>query len=89
LQSHGYIPISRRRKPEEEKQAKIKYSKALGSAVNPVLREGNSDRRAPRAVKNYAKVNLILWVVSRFKTEVASMDNGDFMEVKISYHYRS
>jgi isocitrate dehydrogenase len=82
LQSHGYnIPnFPEDAKTEEEKQAKIKYSKALGSAVNPVLREGNSDRRAPRAVKNYAKVNphsMGAWSADS-KTEVASMDNGDF-----------
>ena len=40
---------------EEEKSIKARYGKCLGSAVNPVLREGNSDRRAPAAVKNYAK----------------------------------
>ena len=40
---------------EEEKTIRAKYGKCLGSAVNPVLREGNSDRRAPTAVKNYAK----------------------------------
>ena len=44
-------------KSEEEKAIKAKYGKVLGSAVNPVLREGNSDRRAPKAVKNYAKAN--------------------------------
>src|SRR5690606_40305813 len=42
---------------EEENSIKAKYAKVLGSAVNPVLREGNSDRRAPKAVKNYAKAN--------------------------------
>lgn len=42
---------------EEEKTIKAKYAKVLGSAVNPVSREGNSDRRAPKAVKNYAKAN--------------------------------
>ena len=44
-------------KTDEEKEINKKYAKALGSAVNPVLREGNSDRRAPKAVKNYAKAN--------------------------------
>jgi isocitrate dehydrogenase len=44
-------------KNDEEKAIKAKYAKVLGSAVNPVLREGNSDRRAPKAVKNYAKAN--------------------------------
>jgi isocitrate dehydrogenase len=59
---------------------KAKYSKVLGSAVNPVLREGNSDRRAPKAVKNYAKKNphsMGAWA-SDSKTHVASMSEGDF-----------
>jgi isocitrate dehydrogenase len=59
---------------------KATYSKVLGSAVNPVLREGNSDRRAPKAVKNYAKKNphsMGAWV-SDSKTHVASMSDGDF-----------
>ena len=82
LQSHGYkIPDF----PEEpqndaEKEIKAKYAKVLGSAVNPVLREGNSDRRAPRAVKNFAKANphsMGAWSADS-KTKVASMSNGDF-----------
>jgi isocitrate dehydrogenase len=82
LQSHGYnIPnFPEDPKTDQEKQAKIKYSKVLGSAVNPVLREGNSDRRAPKAVKNYAKVNphsMGAWSADS-KTEVASMKSGDF-----------
>lgn len=82
LQSHGYkIPnFPEDAKTDEEKQAKIKYSKVLGSAVNPVLREGNSDRRAPKAVKNYAKVNphsMGAWSANS-KTEVVSMESGDF-----------
>ena len=44
-------------KSDEEKTINKKYAKVLGSAVNPVLREGNSDRRAPKAVKNYARAN--------------------------------
>jgi len=59
---------------------KAKYAKVLGSAVNPVLREGNSDRRAPKAVKNYAKKNphsMGVWA-SNSKTHVASMAEGDF-----------
>ena len=59
---------------------KATYSKVLGSAVNPVLREGNSDRRAPKAVKNYAKKNphsMGAWA-SDSKTHVASMSEGDF-----------
>ena len=65
---------------EEEKAIKAKYAKVLGSAVNPVLREGNSDRRAPKAVKNYAKQNphsMGKWSADS-KTKVASMSEGDF-----------
>ncbi|MFV0219051.1 NADP-dependent isocitrate dehydrogenase [Empedobacter falsenii] len=67
-------------KTEEEKAIKAKYGKVLGSAVNPVLREGNSDRRAPKAVKNYAKANphkMGAWTKDS-KTEVAYMTSGDF-----------
>ncbi len=65
---------------DEEKAIKAKYGKVLGSAVNPVLREGNSDRRAPKAVKNYAKKNphsMGAWSADS-KTKVASMNEGDF-----------
>ncbi|MGO4876913.1 NADP-dependent isocitrate dehydrogenase [Pedobacter sp. AJM] len=65
---------------EEEKAIKAKYAKVLGSAVNPVLREGNSDRRAPKAVKNYAKQNphsMGKWSADS-QTKVASMTEGDF-----------
>ncbi len=65
---------------EEEKAIKAKYAKVLGSAVNPVLREGNSDRRAPKAVKNYAKANphsMGAWSADS-KTKVTSMSEGDF-----------
>jgi isocitrate dehydrogenase len=65
---------------DEEKSIKAKYAKVLGSAVNPVLREGNSDRRAPKAVKNYAKQNphsMGKWSADS-KTKVASMTEGDF-----------
>ena len=67
-------------KNDSEKQIKQKYDKVKGSAVNPVLREGNSDRRAPRAVKNYAKENphsMGKWEPTS-KTHVATMDHGDF-----------
>jgi isocitrate dehydrogenase len=82
LQAHGYkVPnFPEEPKDEEQKEIKKKYSKVLGSAVNPVLREGNSDRRAPKAVKNYAKVNphsMGAWS-SDSKTSVASMETGDF-----------
>ncbi|MBD1433616.1 NADP-dependent isocitrate dehydrogenase [Sphingobacterium sp. DN00404] len=64
----------------EEEEIKATYAKVLGSAVNPVLREGNSDRRAPKAVKNYAKANphsMGAWAEDS-KTKVASMSDGDF-----------
>ncbi|MFV8369176.1 NADP-dependent isocitrate dehydrogenase [Flavobacterium sp. LB2R40] len=82
LQSHGYsIPnFPEEPKNEAETTIKAKYSKILGSAVNPVLREGNSDRRAPKAVKNYAKANphaMGAWSADS-KTHVASMESGDF-----------
>jgi len=82
LQAKGYALPDYPEDPttEEEKNIKLKYSKVLGSAVNPVLREGNSDRRAPKAVKNYAKANphsMGPWS-SDSKTRVASMSEGDF-----------
>ncbi|WP_413997619.1 NADP-dependent isocitrate dehydrogenase [Flavobacterium sp. W1B] len=82
LQAHGYKIPNFPEDPQNdaEKEIKAKYSKILGSAVNPVLREGNSDRRAPRAVKNFAKANphsMGAWS-SASKTKVASMSNGDF-----------
>ncbi len=67
-------------KTDEEKAINKKYARALGSAVNPVLREGNSDRRAPKAVKNYAKANphrMGVWTPDS-KTSVAHMNSGDF-----------
>jgi len=82
LQSQGYaIPnYPDNAQTEEEKAIKAKYAKVLGSAVNPVLREGNSDRRAPKAVKNYAKANphsMGAWSADS-KTKVVSMTEGDF-----------
>ena len=82
LQSHGFAVPNYPEEPqnEDEKNIKTKYSKVLGSAVNPVLREGNSDRRAPKAVKNYAKQNphkMGIWA-SDSKTSVAHMNTGDF-----------
>ncbi len=65
---------------EEEKQIRAKYDTVKGSAVNPVLREGNSDRRAPKAVKDYAKKHphsMGKWSKDS-KTHVASMTEGDF-----------
>jgi isocitrate dehydrogenase len=82
LQSQGYAVPNFSEEPSNEAEIaiKAKYSKILGSAVNPVLREGNSDRRAPKAVKNYAKANphsMGAWS-SDSKTKVASMQTGDF-----------
>lgn len=82
LQEQGYnIPdYPGEPKTDEEKEIKARYAKVLGSAVNPVLREGNSDRRAPKAVKNYAKAHphrMGAWT-SDSKTHVASMEQGDF-----------
>ena len=82
LQSHGYAIPNFVEEPQNdtEKEIKAKYSKVLGSAVNPVLREGNSDRRAPKAVKNFAKANphsMGAWSADS-KTEIAHMENGDF-----------
>ena len=64
----------------EDKAIQVRYNKIKGSAVNPVLREGNSDRRAPKAVKNYARKNphsMGAWS-SDSKTHVATMSAGDF-----------
>ncbi len=82
LKAQGYnIPeYPEEPKNDAEKEIKAKYAKVLGSAVNPVLREGNSDRRAPKAVKNYAKAHphsMGAWS-SDSKTHVASMSEGDF-----------
>jgi isocitrate dehydrogenase len=82
LQANGYaIPnYPEEPKTDEEKAIAAKYNKVKGSAVNPVLREGNSDRRAPKAVKNYAKKNphrMGAWSADS-KTHVASMTSGDF-----------
>ncbi len=82
LQAKGYaLPdFPEEAQSEEEKTVKAKYAKVLGSAVNPVLREGNSDRRAPKAVKNYAKKHphsMGAWSADS-KTHVASMSDGDF-----------
>ena len=68
-------------KTNQEKAIQDKYNKIKGSAVNPVLREGNSDRRAPKSVKNYVKFNphsMGEWN-STSKTHVATMQRGDFL----------
>ena len=82
LQSRGYnIPnFPEDPKTDEEKAILTRYSKALGSAVNPVLREGNSDRRAPAAVKRYARKNphsMSKWSPAS-RTHVSHMHGGDF-----------
>jgi isocitrate dehydrogenase len=82
LQSKGYkIPdFPEEPKTDEEKAILTRYSKCLGSAVNPVLREGNSDRRAPAAVKRYARKNphsMGEWSQAS-RTHVSHMHEGDF-----------
>ena len=88
LQAHGFAIPNFPEDPQNdtEKEIKAKYAKVLGSAVNPVLREGNSDRRAPKAVKNYAKQNphsMGTWSADS-KTEVAHMNEGDFYGTETS-----
>ena len=82
LQSKGYAIPDYPENPvtEEEKAIKDRYGKCLGSAVNPVLREGNSDRRAPAAVKNYARKHphsMGEWK-QWSQTHVSHMEEGDF-----------
>ena len=83
LQAKGYALPDFPENPQTdaEKEIKARYAKVMGSAVNPVLREGNSDRRAPKAVKDYAKKHphsMGAWSADS-KTAVASMDGkGDF-----------
>ncbi len=82
LQDDGYAVPNYPDEPEtaEEKEIQARYNKIKGSAVNPVLREGNSDRRAPKAVKEYARKNphsMGAWSKDS-KTHVATMEAGDF-----------
>ena len=82
LQENGYALPDYPAEPQtdEEREIKDRYDKIKGSAVNPVLREGNSDRRAPQAVKAYARKNphsMGAWS-SESKTRVATMGQGDF-----------
>ena len=82
LQGKGYaIPdFPEDPKTDEEKAIRAKYNKCIGSAVNPVLREGNSDRRAPRAVKEYARKNphsMAEWSQAS-RSHVSHMHKGDF-----------
>jgi len=88
LQQAGYQIPNYPDAPANAEEEKIKaiYAKVLGSAVNPVLREGNSDRRAPKAVKNYAKANphrMGTWAADS-KTDVTSMTGGDFYDTEQS-----
>ncbi|RLV60072.1 NADP-dependent isocitrate dehydrogenase [Parashewanella curva] len=83
LQSQGYALPNYPDEPQsdEEKSVKAVYDKIKGSAVNPVLREGNSDRRAPKSVKNYAQKNphsMGAWVKDS-KSHVAHMADGDYV----------
>jgi isocitrate dehydrogenase len=82
LQSKGYaLPdYPENAKTDEEKALKARYNKCTGSAVNPVLREGNSDRRAPRAVKEFARKNphsMAEWSQAS-RSHVSHMHSGDF-----------
>ncbi len=88
LQSQGYnIPdYPEDPKTDEEKEIKARFDKVKGSAVNPVLRQGNSDRRAATSVKNYAKNNphtMGKWAKDS-KTNVAHMDGKDFRSNEVS-----
>ena len=82
LQKQGYALPAYVDEPktDAEKDAKARYDKVKGSAVNPVIREGNADRRAPKAVKDYAKANphkMGAWSADA-KAHVDSMQSGDF-----------
>ncbi len=88
LQGQGYALPDYPEDPasEEEKEVRRRYDAIKGSAVNPVLREGNSDRRAARAVKNYAQANphsMGAWSKDS-KTHVSSMPGGDFRANEVS-----
>ncbi|MFA6290066.1 MAG: NADP-dependent isocitrate dehydrogenase [Opitutaceae bacterium] len=89
LQAKGYALPAFPETPstDAEKDARARYAKVLGSAVNPVLREGNSDRRAPKAVKDYARAHphsMGAWSHSS-KTNVAAMTEGDFFGNETSF----
>ncbi|MET9378320.1 NADP-dependent isocitrate dehydrogenase [Streptomyces sp. NPDC002992] len=88
LQAQGYALPDYPDDPQtdEDKDVRARYDKVKGSAVNPVLREGNSDRRAPASVKNYAKTHphrMGAWV-SDSKTNVATMGENDFRSTEKS-----
>ncbi|HTN93462.1 MAG TPA: NADP-dependent isocitrate dehydrogenase, partial [Gallionella sp.] len=88
LQSQGYkVPdYPEDPKTNAEQEVKVRYGKVLGSAVNPVLREGNSDRRAAASVKQYARKHphrMGKWAADS-RTRVAHMDSGDFYGSELS-----
>ena len=88
LQAKGYALPGYPEEPsdDEEREIQARYDKIKGSAVNPVLREGNSDRRAPKAVKDYAKQNphrMGVWADDS-KTHVSTMSSGDFRRNELS-----
>ena len=88
LQEQGYdLPgYPDEPKTDEERETRARYDKVKGSAVNPVLREGNSDRRAPASVKNYAKAHphrMGVWSADS-KTNVAHMTADDFRSTEQS-----
>ncbi|TDD29017.1 NADP-dependent isocitrate dehydrogenase [Kribbella turkmenica] len=88
LQAQGYALPEYPDEPstDEERDIRARYDKVKGSAVNPVLREGNSDRRAPASVKNYAKAHphrMGAWTGDS-KTNVATMDRDDFRSTEKS-----
>ena len=88
LQAHGYALPDYPDEPrsDEERSTRARYDQAMGSAVNPVLRQGNSDRRAPKAVKDNARANpprMSEWPEDS-KTHVSTMANGDFFHNEIS-----
>ncbi|MGB1735372.1 MAG: NADP-dependent isocitrate dehydrogenase, partial [Schleiferiaceae bacterium] len=88
LQAAGFAVPSYPEEPKNDEEAAIKgrYDKIKGSAVNPVLREGNSDRRAPKAIKNYARKHphsMGQWTAES-KSHVSSMSQGDFYGSEVS-----
>jgi isocitrate dehydrogenase len=88
LQEHGYaVPeYPADPKTDQEREVRSRYDKVMGSAVNPVLRQGNSDRRAPLSVKNYARAHphrMGAWSPES-RTNVAHMDAGDFRSTERS-----
>ena len=89
LRDQGYmVPMFPADAKTDEENIKAKYAKVLGSAVNPVLREGNSDRRVAKPVKDYAKAHphsMGAWDSNSSKTEVSSMSDGDFYSSEKSH----